>query len=196
MAEALPIDDLLRRVRAGDADAVRELVQRYESEIRRIARLRLHPRLRRVLDSTDICQSVLHSFFVRAALGEYELNTAEDLLRLLGGMVRHKVATQARREHAQRRDQRRTEADDAAVREALTPEASPSRIVAGRELLQRFRERLSEQERRLADLRAQGEEWSAIAAQLGESAEALRKRLGRGIRRVARALGLEDFSHA
>lgn len=196
MAEALPIEDLLRRVRAGDADAVRELVQRYESEIRRIARLRLHPRLRRVLDSTDICQSVLHSFFVRAALGEYELNTAEDLLRLLAGMVRHKVASQARREHAQRRDLRRTEPSDTAVREALTPEASPSQIVAGRELLQQFRERLSEQERRLADLRAQGQEWSAIAAQLGESAEALRKRLERGIRRVARALGLEDFSHA
>jgi RNA polymerase sigma-70 factor (ECF subfamily) len=196
MAETPPIEDLLRRVRAGDEDAVRELVRRYESEIRRIARLRLHPRLRRVLDSTDICQSVLHSFFVRAALGEYELNTAEDLLRLLAGMVRHKVASQARREHAQRRDQRRTEADDTAVREALTPEASPSRIVAGRELLQQFRERLSEQERRLADLRAQGQEWSAIAAQLGESAEALRKRLERGIRRVARALGLEDFSHA
>jgi RNA polymerase sigma-70 factor (ECF subfamily) len=196
MAEIPTFEDLLRRVRAGDQDAARELVRLYEPAIRRLARLRLHPRLRRVLDSIDICQSVLHSFFVRAALGEYELNSAEDLLRLLGSMVRHKAAAQARRQNAQCRDQRRTEADDAAVQEALTPEPSPSRIVAGRELLQQFRQRLSEQERRLADLRAQGREWSDIAAELGESAEALRKRLERGIRRVARALGLEDFSHA
>jgi hypothetical protein len=118
------------------------------------------------------------------------------LLRLLGSMVRHKAAAEARRQNAQCRDQRRNEADDAAVQEALTPEPSPSRIVAGRELLQQFRQRLSEQERQLADLRGQGREWNDIAAELGESAEALRKRLERGIRRVARALGLEDFSHA
>ena len=31
----------------------------------------------------DICQSVMASFFVRAALGQYQLNTPEQLLNLL-----------------------------------------------------------------------------------------------------------------
>ena len=46
-------------------------------------------RLRRVLDSTDICQSVLASFFVRAALGQYDLDTPEwrPLLNPLNNLV-------------------------------------------------------------------------------------------------------------
>ena len=53
---------LLRRVRAGDEQAARELVRRYEPAIRRAARIRLvDTRLNRLLDSMDICQSVLAS---------------------------------------------------------------------------------------------------------------------------------------
>ena len=48
------------------------------------ARLRLtDPRLRRQYDSLDICQSVLASFFVRAAAGQYDLDRPEQLLKLL-----------------------------------------------------------------------------------------------------------------
>ena len=37
-------------------------------------------RLGNLLDSMDICQSVLTSFFVRAAAGQYDLETPEQLL--------------------------------------------------------------------------------------------------------------------
>src|SRR5262249_31237363 len=50
----------LRRVRAGERAAAAELVRRYEPQIRLEVRLRLRDRrLRRLFDSTDICQSVL-----------------------------------------------------------------------------------------------------------------------------------------
>src|SRR5262245_1727728 len=76
--------DLLRRLRAGDADAARQLVARYEPEIRRTVRIRLtDPRLRRVLDSTDVCQSVLANFFVRVSAGEFDLSQPEQLTALL-----------------------------------------------------------------------------------------------------------------
>jgi hypothetical protein len=66
--------DMIQRVRAGDADAAAELVRWYEPAIRRAVRLHLRdPRLRRILDSVDICQSVLGNFFVRAALGQFDL---------------------------------------------------------------------------------------------------------------------------
>lgn len=59
--------DLISRVRSGDQLAAAEIVRQYEPEIRREVRVRLHdPRLRRVLDSMDISQSVLGSFFVAA----------------------------------------------------------------------------------------------------------------------------------
>ena len=61
--ETLPA--LLDRIRAGDQGAATELVRRYEPALRRSVRLRLRdPRLRRVLDSSDVCQAVLLRFFV------------------------------------------------------------------------------------------------------------------------------------
>jgi len=45
------------------------------------------------------------------------------------------------------------------------------------------------------DLRDQGLDWAAIAAQVGGSPEALRKRLARAIDLVVAELGLEEGSH-
>jgi len=58
--------DLVQRVRCGDGLAAEELVRAYEPEVRRAIRVRLtDARLRRLVDSVDICQSVLAGFFVR-----------------------------------------------------------------------------------------------------------------------------------
>ena len=62
------------------------------------------PRLRRVLDSMDVCQSVLASFFVRAAAGQYDLDDPSQLIALLVRMAQNKLAGQARFHHRERRD--------------------------------------------------------------------------------------------
>jgi RNA polymerase sigma-70 factor (ECF subfamily) len=68
MSDADAFRDLITRVRNGDDQAATELVRRYEPTIRMAIRVRLdHSDLRRLLDSMDICQSVLANFFVRAA---------------------------------------------------------------------------------------------------------------------------------
>ena len=78
MAETTTFEELIRRVRAWDQDAATELVRRYEPAIRRAVRFRLaDARLGGLFDSMDICQSVLGSFFVRAAWGQYDLETPE-----------------------------------------------------------------------------------------------------------------------
>jgi hypothetical protein len=185
--------DFIRRIRAGDQEAAAELVRHYEPVIRREVRLRLHdPRLYRLFDSMDICQSVLASFFVRAATGQYDLNQPEHLLKLLVGITRKKLAFQARKHYRQRRDSRRAAGDG---QEQLATVAAagpgPSQLAAGRELLQQVRERLSNEERRLADLRGQGYEWAEIVAQVGGKAHARRMQLARAADRVARQLGLD-----
>src|SRR5436190_19412627 len=91
MSTDLSFTDLIRLIRNGDADAAAELVRRYEPAIRRSLRLRLDPRLRRTCDSMDICQAVMGSFFVRAASGQYDLETPEELLKLLATMARYKL---------------------------------------------------------------------------------------------------------
>jgi RNA polymerase sigma-70 factor (ECF subfamily) len=185
--------ELIALVRGGDDEAARELVRRYEPAIRRAVRIRLRDsRLRRAFDSLDVCQSVLASFFARVALGQYELDTPEQLLRLLTAMARNKLAGAAEREQAQRRDHRRLDAGDPADHEVAAADASPSEQVALRDLLVNFRQRLDPEERRVVELRLLGQEWMEIAAQLGESPEALRKRHARALDRVARELGLEE----
>jgi RNA polymerase sigma-70 factor (ECF subfamily) len=140
----------------------------------------------------DICQSVFASFFVRAALGQYELDRPEKLLKLLVDMSRKKLIDRAREEGAARRDYRRTGQREHDVGELAATEPTPSREVAGRELLREFRTRLSDDERLLADQRASGRDWAAISADHGGSPEALRKRLSRAVDRVAREMGLDE----
>ena len=99
--------DLFRRVRGGDAAAAAELFRRYEPVIRRRVRVWLRmqdPRLRRVFDSMDICQSVLASFYLRTAAGQYDLEEPGQLVALLFQMARHKLAHQVNRQQARRRD--------------------------------------------------------------------------------------------
>ncbi|HKI33351.1 MAG TPA: sigma-70 family RNA polymerase sigma factor [Gemmataceae bacterium] len=188
--------DLIRRVRGGDEAAATELVRLYEPAIRRSVRLRLDPRLRRTCDSMDICQAVLCSFFVRTAAGQYELDTPEQLLKLLASMARHKLAKAVRHQQAARRDHRRLEAGSAEDRDLQAYASGPSEQVAAKELVQEVQRRLSPQERRLMELRNQGCDWVAIAAAHGGSPEALRKQLGRAVARVAGHLGLEEVGHA
>lgn len=193
MAEDSSFLDLLCRVRKGDETAAAELVRRYEPEIRREIRLRLvDQRLRRVFDSVDICQSVLASFFVRVAAGQYDLERPDQLLRLLLGMARNKLAFAARTQQAQRRDHRRLANNGGECVERVADGPSPSRIVAGRELLDAFRKRLSDEERRVADLRGEGFGWSEVAEAMGGTAEGRRKQFARAVERVTRQLGLDE----
>jgi RNA polymerase sigma factor (sigma-70 family) len=198
MADAISFAEFIRRIRAGDEGAAVELVRQYEPLIRREVRLHLEDqRLCRLFDSMDVCQSVLASFFVRAAVGQYDLEEPENLLKLLVRMTRNKLASAARRQRRQRRDQRRLVADGLRVIEALADEEpSPSRHIAGQELLERVLNELNAEERQLVELRGQGLTWADVAQQLGGTAQARRMQLSRATDRVARQLGLEDSQHA
>jgi RNA polymerase sigma-70 factor (ECF subfamily) len=191
MPEELSFLDLVRRVRAGDEEASAELVRRYEPAIRIAIHGRLtDPGLRRLLDSMDICQSVLGNFFVRVTVGEFELERPEQLINLLVTMARNRVTDHALHERAARRDHRRTEAAAAGGEQFIDPGASPSDVVASKELIQAFRDKLSVEERHLADQRALGRPWSTIAAEVGGRPDALRVQLARAVDRVTRELGI------
>jgi RNA polymerase sigma-70 factor (ECF subfamily) len=182
----------MQRVRTGDQQAAAELVRSYERVIRRTVRIWLTDvRLRRVFDSMDICQSVLGSFFVRAALGEYELDGPEQLVRLLVQMTRNKLTDEVRRQQAGRRDNRRLQGGNIHDHEPVGTEPDPSRQAASRDLLEAVRSRLTPEERQLADQRALGREWPEVAARLGGDPGTLRKKLTRAIDRVSDELGLD-----
>jgi RNA polymerase sigma-70 factor (ECF subfamily) len=190
--------ELLQCVREGDQRAAADLVKQFEPELRRVVRVHLtDPRLRRLIDSVDVCQSVLANFFVRVGLGEFDLRQPEQLLHLLIVMARNKLRDKARRQRAVRRDQGRLEAHPDGVLDALAArEPGPARVAAERDLLAEVRRLLTDEERYLADQRALGREWSEIAAQLGVLPDGLRKKLSRALDRVIARLGLEVIDDA
>lgn len=196
MSENFSFTNFIQRIRVGDDQAAEELVRRYEPLIRREVRLRIEDeRLNRAFDSMDVCQSVLASFFVRAATGEYDLDEPQNLIRLLVTMARNKLASKARLEHRQRRDARRvTTTDLDAMNELPDGQPSPSEILSRHELLERMHAALTDEERAIADLRGQGLGWEQVAERLGGNGNTRRMQLTRGIERVARDLGLEDES--
>jgi RNA polymerase sigma-70 factor (ECF subfamily) len=193
MAAEASFQDLIRRVRAGDPDAAAEVVRRYEPEVRRVIRLQLlDGRLRRVFDSSDVCQSVLANFFVRVAGGQFELEHPGQLVRLLVTMAQNKLVDYARKPWF-----RAAAANDPGPLETVEGrEERPSEVVARRELLEEARRRLTDEERALVDRRASGRGWAEIAAECHDSPEALRKKLARAIDRVCLELGLDLVNHA
>jgi RNA polymerase sigma-70 factor (ECF subfamily) len=204
LSEIEDFQALLRRVRAGDGQAAAELVRRYELATRRTARVwPTDTRLNRLLDSKDICQSVLASFFVRAGLGQYELETPAQWLNLLATMTSNKLFNQVKSHRSIRRDYRRIENRGAGngsgersvvggAEGPASPDRTPSSEVATRELREDARRRLSAGELSLLEHREHGREWTEIAAELGSSPEAIRKRLACAIDRVAHELGLDQ----
>jgi RNA polymerase sigma factor (sigma-70 family) len=185
---------LVQRVRAGEAEAAAELVRAYEPEIRRAVRIwATNPQLGRILDSMDICQSVLANFFIRAASGQFDMERPEQLLSLLVKMAKNKLRDHWRRQTAERRDIRRSQTGHTdAVDLMAASQVTPSQVVAGRELLEEALRRLSGDERRLALLRAEGRGWDEIASEVGSTPAAVRMRLGRALNRVAQDLQLDE----
>jgi RNA polymerase sigma factor (sigma-70 family) len=194
MEEGHSFLDLIRRVRSGDPEGAEELVRRYAPAVRRVIRVQLRDRrLRRVLDTMDVCQSVLASFFLRAAAGQYDLDQPDQLLRLLAVMARNKLATRARHSYVVRRQHLPSSAEVPIL--SLDPDSGPDRHAAGRDLLRAVLDRLSAEERQLADRRALFQDWNQIAAELGGTPDALRKKLTRALDRVSRQLGLDELNH-
>lgn len=193
MLKSNTFGDFVRRVRAGDEQAAAELVRQYEPLIRREVRLHLEDRrLCRLLDSMDVCQSVLMSFFLRTSVGQYDLERPEQLIKLLVTMARNKVISAARHQYRQRRDSRRADAAGPdKLSAAVDASPSPSERVEGQELLGELHRRLSDAERQLVEMRGEGMAWTDIAQRLGGTPQARRMQLTRAIDRITRELGLE-----
>jgi RNA polymerase sigma-70 factor (ECF subfamily) len=193
MPEIADFVEFLRRIRAGDDDAAKELVERFEPLIRREVRLRIgDDRLNRAFDSVDISQSVLASFFIRASTGEYELDQPEQLTRLLVTMARNRVKSRARRERRQVRDVRRLVVKPGVLDEIADGRPSPFQVVSRKEQLERVKSSLTAKELAIFELRSIGLSWSEVAERLGGSIQARRMQLSRGIERVESELNLVE----
>src|SRR5262249_33420196 len=121
---------LLQRARGGDAHALEELAQKYEPEVRIVARVLLGPALRPYLDSVDLVQSVHKSLMVGLRNDRFDISSPDKLVALALTLVRRKVARHWR--HLQRQKRLESNAGDTRnLADLLTslnrPENDPAR---------------------------------------------------------------------
>jgi RNA polymerase sigma-70 factor (ECF subfamily) len=193
MSPDASFEELIRKVGGGDQEAAARLVRDFEPVVRRVLRARLRgARAQHEFDSMDICQSVFAIFFVRVAAGQYDLKEPDDLIKLLLTMTRNKLAEKMRHQHRLRRDSRRTVGGVEELSLAGR-DPTPSSIVADKELLEQVRQRLSEEEHQLLELRGQGLSWEEVATFLGGTAGARRNQLARALDRIAVELRIDEI---
>src|SRR6185436_19906947 len=103
------IPAFLARIQAGDEAAARELLTRYESEVRLVVRRQLPRLLRSRFDSLDFLQSVWGSFFVRVRGGAPEFEDSRHLVAFLARAAKNKVIDEYRRAGSRKADMHREE---------------------------------------------------------------------------------------
>jgi len=184
---------LFQRVLAGDADAQAEFFAEYGTYVRVITRRWLRgSRLRRQMDSQDLCQTVLLDFVQALRQGRYLNLDKTEAMRVLAAMARNEFLTSYEHHTAARRDSRRL-IDEPVDEMPLSDQAPlPEQGIERTELVDAIRSRMTVDERRLFAMRATGESWQAVARASDDSVDGARMRLTRAIRRIAEQLGLME----
>ncbi len=181
---------LMDQARSGNDEAARKMVELYEPEIRRAARLRLtDSKLRQLVDSIDICQSVFGKFFETAQSPKgIDLQKPEQLLGLLVTMTRNRVVDEHRRQTAQKRNA--GEAVLEAIPNMLVSNSpGPKTACEMKDMLAEIRSKLTAEELEVAEFRGNGLSWEEIAERVGGSSDSHRKRLERAVQRVRDEMG-------
>jgi RNA polymerase sigma factor (sigma-70 family) len=188
------IRPFLDRIRAGDDDAARELLSRYEAEVRLVVRRQLPKLLRSRFDSLDFLQSVWGSFFRRMRDqedGRADFEDARHLVAFLARAAKNKVIDEYRRAASQKQDMHREEplwAEGSHPREVAAEGDTPSELAQAQEAMDRLRELLPRERREILEWKARGESSKEIGDRLGISErtvqrviEDLRRRAGPGL---------------
>ncbi len=191
MTPGSSFEDLMGRLRQGDAEAATEVFRRFARRLIGLARQRLDARLRQKVDPEDVAQSALKSFFLRHAGGEYDLDGWGGLWSLLAVITLRKCGHRAEHFLAGRRDVRReappTAEEGPGEWEAIAREPTPDEAALLAEAVEQLFRGLDEDDRRVLELALQGHKAAEISAQVGRSERSVYRLLERVKGRLERA---------
>ena len=164
--------EFLARIQAGEEDAARELLARYEPEVRLVVRRQLPRLLRSRFDSLDFLQSVWGDFFQKVKTGPTEFSDSRHLVAFLARAAKNKVIDQYRRAASLKQDMHREEpiwSDGGRARELEAAEATPSQVAEAHEVYDRLLELVPTERREVLALKAEGLSSRDIGERLGIS---------------------------
>lgn len=193
MAEIPDDQVLVDRCRDGDQNAARQLFDHYVNRLLPLARLRLSQRLASRVDPEDIVQSVFRTFFKRLKAGEFHIQEADDLCKLLVRITMHKTLRQVAFHKAGKRNfametGQGNESQDQML-QLLGRDPGPDVTVTFLNQLEHFLGRLQPMERDILELRMQGFTNEEIAEKLGIYDRKIRRVIER-VRALAEQEGL------
>jgi DNA-directed RNA polymerase specialized sigma24 family protein len=177
-------------IQGRDAYAVGQLLHELDPFLRQIIRMQLiDGKLRHVIETADILQSLLKDFLGRGVDSPSARTDQGGLRAYFAAAVRNKVLKRLRKE------ERRVGAlpDDC---QCLSRELPVSQQFEEQELLLAMRSRLSNYEVQILDLRMQGLTWREVAESVGQTPAAVRIRLTRVVGAVLKELGYGGATHA
>ena len=164
----------------GSDDAADELFHRYLKRLSQLARSRLAPRVAQRVDPEDIVMSAYRSFFVAAREGRFDIERSGDLWALLTTITLRKLYRTSAHHSAAKRDVA-NEADlpeDFNLDQWVTSrEPEPGEAIALAEEVEAVLQALPSVDRRILELRLQGELMGKIAADTGTSERTVRRTL-------------------
>jgi RNA polymerase sigma factor (sigma-70 family) len=179
----------LDRIRAGDELAARELLARYEAQVRLVVRRQLPRLLRSRFDSLDFLQSVWASFFLRLRAGPEKFEDPRYLVTFLAQVAKNKVVDQYRRAVSRKQDMQREEplsAGGLPPRELIADQDTASELAEANEAFGRLQDRLPADRREILGLKVEGFSSREIGERLGLSERTVRRAL-EDLRRRAEA---------
>jgi RNA polymerase sigma-70 factor (ECF subfamily) len=178
---------LVHRARDGDEAALMQLLHHYEPRLRTAAHVLLGPLLRPSVDSVDLVQSVHRVLLPGLREGKYSFSDPERLIGLALTIIRRKVARNWRQRQREPRI-KTLEFETGPTGELPIPSRDPlddpAVAVQINDAIHHLLASLSEEDRRLVELRLEGHSNVEIAALLGCEPHPLRARLSRLRRRL------------
>lgn len=161
--------ELLRLVQSGDSSAATELYGRYASRLRALAHSRTPSELKPVIESVDIVQSAMGSFFRRASQGDYDLPDGLELWSLLLVITLNKIKDAGAFHRSRKRDARRTTRLEPTAWNHLAlcdPKGDTAQL---RLMIDELLGSLEEDPKRMIELRIAGFSVDEIAAETGRA---------------------------
>jgi RNA polymerase sigma-70 factor (ECF subfamily) len=182
----------LAGLKANEADAARELFQRFAGRLVALAGQRFAPGLRHKVDPEDVVQSAFKSFFLRYGPDNLDLGGWEGLWGLLTQITVRKCAERVAYLRAACRDAGRevAPAEGAPWWDALGREPTPLEAAELAETVERLFAALDADERPVLELSLQGYTTREISDRLGRAERTVRL-LREGVRRRLERMGRE-----
>jgi RNA polymerase sigma-70 factor (ECF subfamily) len=184
---------LLRRFRAGQADAATMLYLRYADRLLALAQSQRGGDLAPRVDPEDIVQSVFRTFFRRAARGDYDVPDGEELWKLFLVIALNKVRSTGTHHRAAKRDVRQTALGKAFDETLETVAAQDHAALTILQMsIEEILQTLPASQRAIIELRIEGHQIEQIAQRTGRAKRSIERALQEFRIKLGRLIQAED----